>query len=112
MTLSALIVPAERKTISSFSADVADVADCTEQAVQRMRGSISMEEKKAEKTVTDRRKDTNGCERAKIDRKADETREIIDGSDGGERARTKYSRKTTGRKRKSLGQTVTILEQM
>ena len=39
----------------------------------------SCEEKKAEKTVTDRRKDTNGCERAKIDRKADETREIKDG---------------------------------
>ena len=39
----------------------------------------SCEEKRAEKTVTDRRKDTNGCERAKIDRKADETREIEDG---------------------------------
>ena len=37
------------------------------------------EEKKAEKTFTYRRKDTNGCERAKIDRKADETREIKDG---------------------------------
>ena len=37
------------------------------------------EEKRAEKTVTDRRKDTNGYERAKIDRKADETREIKDG---------------------------------
>lgn len=49
MTLSALIVPAERKTISSFSADVADVADGTEQAAQRMRGFISMGEKKAER---------------------------------------------------------------
>ena len=35
--------------------------------------------KRAGKTVTDRRKDTNGYERAKIDRKADETREIKDG---------------------------------
>ena len=35
--------------------------------------------KTAGKTVTDRRKDTNGCKRAENDRKADETREIEDG---------------------------------
>lgn len=49
MTLSALIVPAERKTISSFSADVANVADGTEQAVQRMRGIYIYGRKKGRK---------------------------------------------------------------
>ena len=68
--------------------------------------------KKGGKTVTDRRKDTNGCEREKIDRKTDETREIEDGCAGGEKDRNKDSRTKTAGKGKSLRQTVTILEQM
>lgn len=46
MTLFVLTAPVEKKTISSFSADAAGGA---EQAVQRMRGSISMEEKTTER---------------------------------------------------------------
>ena len=53
-----------------------------------------------EKTVTDRRKDTNGCEEQKSNRKTDETREIKDGCAGGEKDRNKDSRTKNSKKRK------------
>ena len=65
-----------------------------------------------QKNEPEKRTDTNGCERAKIDRKTDETREIEDGCAGGEKDRNKDSRTKTAGKGKSLRQTVTILEQM